>query len=75
MEVVVANTPFDSPLFVKMLGYVQELASLEDVFDLLDGWPDDNRGDAYCILLKLADKPPKACFRCRRSGRIPAGFS
>jgi circadian clock protein KaiC len=51
-EVTMAGTLFDRPLFVRRNGYFQELASLEDVFDLLDDWPEEERGDAYEVLLK-----------------------
>lgn len=47
-----ATTLFDKPLFVKKSGYIQELASLEDAFDLLDDWPMDSRGDSYDVLMK-----------------------
>jgi hypothetical protein len=33
------NLMLDRPLFVKHARYIQELASLDDVFDFLDEWP------------------------------------
>ena len=47
-----ANTLFDKPLFVKKSRYIQELGSLEDVFDLLDEWPDAERDTTYEVLAK-----------------------
>ncbi|NLR97487.1 DUF982 domain-containing protein [Rhizobium sp. P38BS-XIX] len=31
---------------------MRELASLQDVFDFLDDWPMDKRGDTYDVLIK-----------------------
>jgi circadian clock protein KaiC len=57
-----ANTLFDSPLFVKKSRYVQELGSLEDVFDLLDEWPEAKRGDPYEVLLKACRMAAQGIF-------------
>lgn len=57
-----ANTLFDSPLFVKKSRYVQELGSLEDVFDLLDEWPEEKRGDTYEVLLKACRMAAQGVF-------------
>lgn len=57
-----ANTLFDSPLFVKKSRYVQELGSLEDVFDLLDDWPEEKRGDTYEVLLKACRMAAQGIF-------------
>jgi hypothetical protein len=57
-----ANTLFDSPLFVKTSRYVQELGSLEDVFDLLDDWPEEKKGDTYEVLLKACRMSAQGIF-------------
>ncbi|CDZ49532.1 DUF982 domain-containing protein [Neorhizobium galegae] len=57
-----ANTLFDKPLFVKTSRYVQELASLEDVFDFLDEWPIDKRGDTYEVLSKACRMAAQGIF-------------
>ncbi|MBY3168846.1 DUF982 domain-containing protein [Rhizobium laguerreae] len=46
------STLFDRPLFVKRGHHIQEVASLEDVFDLLDDWPAERRGMTYEVLVK-----------------------
>jgi hypothetical protein len=58
----VANTLFDKPLFVKKARYIQELASLEDVFDLLDEWPVEKQGDTYQLLLKACRLAAQGVF-------------
>lgn len=57
-----ANTLFNKPLFVKKSRYIQELASLEDVFDLLDEWPAEKRGDAYEVLSKACRLAAQGVF-------------
>jgi hypothetical protein len=57
-----ANTLFDSPLFVKKSRYVQELGSLEDVFDLLDDWPPERRDDTYDVLVKACRMAVQGVF-------------
>ncbi|TCR67905.1 DUF982 domain-containing protein [Rhizobium sp. BK376] len=55
-------TKFERPLFVKYPHYIQELASLEDVFDFLDDWPADKRGDAYQVLVKACRVAAQGIF-------------
>jgi hypothetical protein len=57
-----ANTLFDRPLFVRKSRYVQELGSLEDVFDLLDDWPEEKKGDTYEVLLKACRMAAQGIF-------------
>ena len=57
-----ANTVFDCPLFVNKQHYIQELASLEDVFDLLEEWPADKRGVTYEVLLKACRMAAQGIF-------------
>lgn len=61
-EAAMANTLFDSPLFVKRARYVQELGSLEDVFDLLDDWPAEKRDATYEILAKACRMADQGIF-------------
>lgn len=57
-----ANTLFDSPLFVKRARYIQELGSLEDVFDLLDDWPAEKMDSTYEVLLKACRMAAQGVF-------------
>ena len=57
-----ANTMFEKPLFVKKARYVQELDSLEDVFDLLDEWPEEKQGDNYHVLYKACRMAAQGLF-------------
>lgn len=57
-----ANTLFDEPLFVKKPRYIQELASLEDVFDLLEEGPAERQGDTYQVLLKACRMAAQGIF-------------
>jgi hypothetical protein len=54
---------FDRPLFIQRKHYMEEIASLDDAFDLLESWPLDQRGLAHETLLR-------AC-REAASGRFP----
>jgi len=47
-----ATTLFDRPLFVQRKHYVEEIASLEEAFDLLEDWPADRRGVPHDILME-----------------------
>ncbi len=38
---------FNSPLFVQRKHFIQEIAGLDDAFDLLDEWPEDQRNMAF----------------------------
>ncbi len=57
-----ANTLFDAPLFLKKRHYIQELASLEDVFDFLDEWPEDQRDTTYEVLEKACRMAAQGVF-------------
>jgi hypothetical protein len=52
----------DRPLFVKHARYIQELASLDDVFDFLDEWPAYKRGDTYEVLMKACRMAAQGIF-------------
>ncbi|KAA0682684.1 DUF982 domain-containing protein [Neorhizobium sp. P12A] len=56
------DTKFEHPLFVKYPRYIQELASLEDVFDFLDDWPEEKRGDTYHVLSKACRMAAQGVF-------------
>lgn len=58
-----AMTFFDRPLFVQRKHYVDQIASLEDAFDLLEAWPADQRGLAHETLMR-------ACLEAA-NGRFP----
>ena len=57
-----ANTLFDTPLFLKERHYVQELASLEDVFDFLEGFPEGGRDVTYEVLEKACRMAAQGVF-------------
>ncbi len=53
---------FDSPLFLRRRHYIQELASLEDVFDFLDDWPEGERDATYEVLEKACRLAAQGIF-------------
>ncbi|XAZ26046.1 DUF982 domain-containing protein (plasmid) [Sinorhizobium sp. B11] len=57
-----ANTLFDVPLFLKKRHYIQELASLEDVFDMLDDWPEQEKDTTYEALEKACRMAAQGIF-------------
>ncbi len=57
-----ANTLFDAPLFLKKRHYIQELASLEDVFDVLDDWPENERDTTFEALEKACRMAAQGIF-------------
>ncbi|MBZ9986858.1 DUF982 domain-containing protein [Mesorhizobium sp. BH1-1-5] len=60
-----SDRTFDSPVFVRVAeGLVQEIACLEDAFDLLDEWPRHRRGVIY-------ETTKRACRRAF-DGYIPS---
>jgi hypothetical protein len=61
-EMAMATNLFDAPLFLKKPHYIQELASLEDVFDVLDDWPEDERDSTYEVLEKACRMAAQGIF-------------
>jgi len=57
-----ANHLFDAPLFLKKRRYIQELASLEDVFDFLDELPEAERDTTYEVLEKACRMAAQGYF-------------
>ncbi|NLR97247.1 DUF982 domain-containing protein [Rhizobium sp. P38BS-XIX] len=57
-----ASTLFDAPLFLKKKHYIQELASLEDVFDFLDTWPQAERDTTHEVLVKACHMAAQGIF-------------
>ncbi|KQT03299.1 MULTISPECIES: DUF982 domain-containing protein [unclassified Rhizobium] len=57
-----ADHLFDAPLFLKKRHYVQELASLEDVFDFLEDWPEDERDTTFEVLEKACRMAAQGIF-------------
>ena len=53
---------FDRPLFVQRKHYVDEIASLEDAFDLLETWPADQRGLAHETLMRACQEAANGRF-------------
>lgn len=63
-----APTLFDRPLFVQRKRYIEEIATLEDAFDLLEAWPAEDRGLAHEVVMDAcqqahAGKFPLGAFR------------
>lgn len=57
-----AITLFDRPLFVQRKQYVEEVASLEDAFDLLERWPVDQRGLPHEVLMNACQEAATGRF-------------
>jgi hypothetical protein len=57
-----AITFFDRPLFVQRKHYVEEVASLEDAFDLLEAWPADQRGLPHETLMRAYQEAANGRF-------------
>jgi circadian clock protein KaiC len=57
-----ANTLFDAPLFLKRQHYIQELASIEDVFDFLEEFPDAERDTTYEVIEKACRMAAQGIF-------------
>ncbi|MGO4136789.1 DUF982 domain-containing protein [Rhizobium brockwellii] len=57
-----SSTRFD-PILLHRQHFIDEVTCLDEIFDVLDGWPEDKRGLAYDTLLK-------AC-RDTANGRFP----
>ena len=57
-----AITLFDHPLFVQRKHYVEEIAGLEDAFDLLETWPEDQRGLSHETLIKACQQAIEGRF-------------
>jgi len=55
-------TFFDHPLFVQRKRYVDEIASLEDAFDLLETWPAEQRGLAHETLMRACQEAANGRF-------------
>ena len=43
---------FDAPLFAKRRHFIQEIGGLDDAFDLLDEWPEDQQDLAFEAVMK-----------------------
>jgi hypothetical protein len=56
------STLFDRPLFVKKDRYNKQLASLEDVLDLLEEWPMEKRGVTYDVISKACRMAAQGVF-------------
>lgn len=57
-----ANTLFDAPLFLKKRHYIQEIASLEDVYDFLDEVPESERDTTFEVLEKACRMAAQGIF-------------
>lgn len=57
-----ATTHFDRPLFVQRVHFIDEIASLEDAFDLLEAWPAEKRGLAHETLMKACHEAANGRF-------------
>jgi hypothetical protein len=57
-----SSTRFD-PILLHRQHFIDEVTCLDEIFDVLDGWPEDKRGLAYDTLLKAS--------RDTANGRFP----
>lgn len=57
-----ANTLFDAPLFLRKRHYIQEIASLEDVFDFFDELPEEEKDATYQVLEKACRMAAQGIF-------------
>jgi superfamily II helicase len=55
---------FDRPIYAQRKHFIQEISGLDDVFDFLDEWPQDERDLVYDVIVS-------AC-RKAASGQLPA---
>lgn len=53
---------FDRPLFVQHKHHVEEIATLEDAFDLLEAWPTEQRGLSHEVLMKACRQAYRGIF-------------
>ena len=60
-----AQTWFNQPIFVKRKHYFEEVAALEDAFDVLENWPNDERGIAYETVLNACHRAASGLFPIR----------
>ncbi|ANK85670.1 MULTISPECIES: DUF982 domain-containing protein [Rhizobium] len=50
------------PVFLHRQHFVAEITCLDEIFELLDEWPQDKRGLAYDTLLKACRDTAKGAF-------------
>jgi hypothetical protein len=55
---------FDHPIYAQRKYFIQEITGLDDVFDLLNEWPQDGRDIVYEVILNACKKAA--------SGQLPA---
>jgi hypothetical protein len=53
---------FEHPLFVRRKHYIEEVAGLDDAFDLLESWPLDQRGLPHETLLRACHEAANGRF-------------
>ena len=56
-----ASALFDSSIYIQGRHFVEEITGLDDVFYLLEDWPEERRGLAYDTLLRACREA--ACNR------------
>lgn len=53
---------FDRPVFMKRRFFIQEVCCLEDVCDVLDEWPEDERDVTHEAMLRACNKAAAGAF-------------
>lgn len=53
---------FDRPVFMKKRFFIQEVCCLEDVCDVLDEWPEDERDVTHEAMLRACNKAAAGAF-------------
>jgi Protein of unknown function (DUF982) len=56
-----ASALFNSSIYIQGRHFIEEITGLDDVFDLLEDWPEERRGLAYDTLLRACREA--ACNR------------
>lgn len=57
-----AYARFDRPVFLQRKHFIEEIAGLDDVFDILEEWPADQRGLQFEILEDACRRAVRGCF-------------
>jgi hypothetical protein len=53
---------FDRPVFMKRRFFIQEVGCLDDVFDVLEEWPEDERDVAHEAMMRACNRAAAGVF-------------
>ena len=57
-----AYARFDRPVFLQRKHFIEEVTGLDDVFDILEEWPEDQRGLSFKILEDACRRAARGSF-------------